>query len=987
MAPVRIVLSSALALLSLYSLAVQAKEGSVTLELSAGTNIAVAASPGGDRLVIDLQGTLWTLPSTGGDATAITDHYGDARQPSWSPDGSRIVFQSYRSGNWHIWSVGPDGEGLEQLTHGLVDDREPVWAPGGGSVVFSSDRAGNYDLWVLDVTTGKVKQLTHDPANDFAPALSPDGSTVYFVSERSPPGVWEAPLDGSGEATVVYDDTAALAGTSASPDGRALLVQSYDRRASQTKLMRVDLGSRTGTAITAAGEDVFPFRAAWLGDGEFVYTGDGLLKRGNLNRDGAETVPWKATLSFDREPYTRRQRDFDSAAKRRSLGILTPAVSPDGKRVVFGALGDLWILEDKKTRQLTDDPFVEVAPKWSPDGKRLIYSSDREGPMRLFVRDFESGQETRVSDEVGLTFAVFSPNGERIAYFAPIPGNPLGGSLSDLHLESGETRVLLPRPTQPTPISWLDHDTVAISALQPDSTRFREGTYGIVVTSFDEPPIVLDPSPELTLLSPVFSPDGTRVAFLQEGQLKMATLDEDRQISGAPRTLSAELAEEPSWTADSEALVFLAGDRLLRLDIATGEISDLGLDLEWQPEQHEGSLVVHAGAMFDGRSETLQRDVDILIDGNRIRRVSPHDATLHRGEVIDASERTVIPGLFEMHAHQSVSLGEQLGRTWLAFGITSVREPGANAYDALERREAWASGRRAGPREFFSGRLFDGNRVYYSVAEGTAAPAHVGQALERARVLDYDMIKTYVRLPDSTQRRVAAFAHQELGIPTSSHEIFPAAQSGMDAVEHIGATSRRGYSPKVSALGHSYGDVIAIIAGSGINQTPTLVLPGYFLLVAERPELLDNRQYQNFYGDQGAATRARSQAMAPMIAAGVAAQGKTPAAIVAAGGRVTAGTDSPFVPYGFGLHAELQLLARGGMPAWQVLRSATLWAAEAVGVASDLGSIEEGKLADLVILRGNPLEDLAATLEVETTIKNGRAYPLEELLEAPSASP
>jgi len=281
-----------------------------------------------------------------------------------------------------------------------------------------------------------------------------------------------------------------------------------------------------------------------------------------------------------------------------------------------------------------------------------------------------------------------------------------------------------------------------------------------------------------------------------------------------------------------------------------------------------------------------------VIEGNRIKEVRPHDASLHTGNVIDAGNRAVIPGLFEMHSHQSITVGEKLGRTWLAFGVTSVRDPGSDPYEGAERREAWGSGQRPGPRIFFTGRLMDGNRVYYAVAEGLATDEHLDLALERARVLEYDLIKAYVRLPDTMQKKIAAAAHQ-MGVPTSSHEIWPAAGYGMDAVEHNGATSRRGYSPKTTALSRSYDDVIQILAQSRMNYTPTLILSGLLFHLAERPALLDNRQFVAIYGEQAAqALRDRAGTnRSAVLGNAVAAQGKTALAVLRAGGRITPGTD------------------------------------------------------------------------------------------------
>src|SRR5919204_4028928 len=114
----------------------------VHLTLHEGTNMAAALSPDGRTIAIDLLGTLWTLPASGGAAKAITDIFMDARQPSWSPDGRRIAFQAYRTSTWQIWTINADGSDPTPITSGPYDDREPSWSPDGRRIAFSSDRSG-----------------------------------------------------------------------------------------------------------------------------------------------------------------------------------------------------------------------------------------------------------------------------------------------------------------------------------------------------------------------------------------------------------------------------------------------------------------------------------------------------------------------------------------------------------------------------------------------------------------------------------------------------------------------------------------------------------------------------------------------------------------------------------------------------------------------------------------------------------------------------
>ena len=159
-----------------------------------------------------------------------------------------------------------------------------------------------------------------------------------------------------------------------------------------------------------------------------------------------------------------------------------------------------------------------------------------------------------------------------------------------------------------------------------------------------------------------------------------------------------------------------------------------------------------------------------------------------------------MPGLIEMHAHLDDGYGENFGRVWLAYGITSLRIPSINPYAGLEQREAFDAGRRPGPRVFLAGDPFDGARVYYPGGVSVTSDEQLDRELDRASALGVDFFKTYVRLPDRLQKRIVDFAHAQ-NKPVTSHELYPAVAFGIDGVEHLSGTSRRGYSPKLSATG------------------------------------------------------------------------------------------------------------------------------------------------------------------------------------------
>jgi len=353
--------------------------------------------------------------------------------------------------------------------------------------------------------------------------------------------------------------------------------------------------------------------------------------------------------------------------------------------------------------------------------------------------------------------------------------------------------------------------------------------------------------------------------------------------------------------------------------------------------------------------------------------------------VIDASDDVVMPGLIEMHAHLRKEYGEALGRIWLSYGITSIRNPAANPYEAVEDREAIAAGVRIGPRIFTTGAPFDGARIYYPGGVAVNGAPQLQLELDRAVQLQYDLFKTYVRLPDGLQKQVIDFAHQH-GTPVTSHEIYPAAASGADGVEHIRGTSRRGYSPKVTALNYSYRDVVDLLTASKMTITPTLGIQGWFpLALARDPARIDDPRFRTLFpswvvGDMDRlAKNARPEERAAREAA-MKPYARTVLQVVRGGGTVLAGTDSPIFPYAVALHTELELFVASGLTPFEALQTATTNAAEALGETSNLGSIEAGKLADLIVVHGDPLTDISNARKIRLVIKNGEAFSLDDLL-------
>jgi hypothetical protein len=269
-------------------------------------------------------------------------------------------------------------------------------------------------------------------------------------------------------------------------------------------------------------------------------------------------------------------------------------------------------------------------------------------------------------------------------------------------------------------------------------------------------------------------------------------------------------------------------------------------------------------------------------------------------------------------------------------------------------------------------------RVYYKMGIAISSPGQFEMELQRAKVLQHDLIKSYVRLPDLQQKRMVEFAHS-IGVPVATHEIYPAALVGVDNTEHTAATSRRGYSPKVATLQRSYEDVIQLFGKSGRIFCPMISGGGARKLFEDDATLKNDPRF-NLYpewiqrqvaGQPGSGN--------PGGGAPAGGAGKMVMDAMHAGALIVAGTDSPNA---INLHGEMMAYTMAGMTPYEALKAATVNPAQALGL--DAGTIEAGKLADLIIVQGNPLADVANAHNVRRVIANGRVYEMKQLLEGPS---
>ena len=332
--------------LGLWTVHTEESHEDIEVLLYEGTNMAASLSPDGEKLAIDLIGRIWILSSKGGQATPITDPEGDARQPQWSPDGTWIAFQAYWNGDYDIWIIRDNGSGLRQVTSGPFDDREPHWSKDGTKIFFSSDRNGNYDIWEVSLDRGETEALTNSPENEFYPASSPNGDFLAYVSDGSTPGIWLKEADKNPFIFLQSDLEKSFHAPNWFQNGDELFLSYSSQSHGSTELLirPVNREANSSQIISSPGEDVFPFRTSTL-DSQLAYTSDGRIRLYDLQEQSVEEIPFSASVTIMRPSYQRVLRNLTGSGLNTTRGIISPAISPDGNRVLFVALGDIWIMD------------------------------------------------------------------------------------------------------------------------------------------------------------------------------------------------------------------------------------------------------------------------------------------------------------------------------------------------------------------------------------------------------------------------------------------------------------------------------------------------------------------------------------------------------------------------------------------------------------------------------------------------------------------
>ena len=1030
----------------------------VTLDTQETTWSNLDVSPDGRTLVFDMLGDLYTVPIEGGDATALASGMAWDYQPRFSPDGRHIAFVSDRAGGDNLWIMDADGSNPRAVTdepEHLVHN--PSWSPDGDYLVakksFMSTRsipAG--EIWLFHAGGGNGLQVTERPfgdrdqKNQAEPAYSRDGRYVYFSQDTTPGRVWQYGKDSTGQIFVIQRvdlESGEIEPFVTGPGGAVRPVPSPDGRhlafikrlpGLVSAIYLKDLESGKEWAVfdrferdlqeTSGSEGNAP-SFAWTPDSrDLVFWTAGTFHR--LNVETREVTGIPVRIRTERE--IREAVRFPVEVSPDTVEVRMPRwtrPSPDGKQVVFQALGRLWLkdLPDGEPRPLTEqDPsdqegHWEFYPSWSRDGRSLVYVTwhdDRLGSIR--VRDLASGTERTVTSQPGhYVEPAFSPDGERVVY-RKITGGYL---VSDLwSMNPGLYSVSV----DPVPVKGGEAERFSTSGMAPHFGADGEHVYfttfgddeGLILKRFDfvtRKVHQIGQAPGATELR--VSPDGRHLAFVEDYDVwvtPLARSGRGLRFTGSNSAIpmqkvSARAGDFLAWSENGETLSWTMGPNLYRRGLAEtfqidGEVKEpesegLGLGLTVPADRADGLIALVGAQVVTMRNasneerEILDPGV-VLVRGDRVEAVGAvgEVAVPPEAQVFELPGKTILPGFIDVHAHGPFGFEEitpqhnRVQLSNLAFGITTIHDPSNDTTEIFAAAEMQRAGLIVAPRIFSTGTILYGAKgpgFHAEIESYEDAQFHI----RRMKDVGAISVKSYQH-PRRDQRQQLVAAGREAGImviPEGGMKFqhnMTEIVDGHTGIEHSLTVKR------------AYDDVLQLWAATDVGYTPTLGVSfggmegeRYFY---DRDEVWKNERLLRYTPRSLVEPRSRRRQTAPDEDYNHIHVAATCKDLMRRGVSVQVGAHGQ--REGLATHWEMWMFEQGGFTPWEALRSATLSGAEYVGLDGDVGSIEKGKLADLVVIDGDPLKDLRRSEFVQYTMLGGRLYDVRDMSQvAPDAVP
>ncbi|WP_175596942.1 amidohydrolase family protein [Peristeroidobacter soli] len=1017
----------------------------VEFQVDEGTWMSVTVSPDGKTLVFDLLGDIYSLPAAGGEAKLLFGGAAMQRNPRFSPDGSQLLYISDGGGSDNFWIANADGSNARQVTKETVRLLStPAWTGDGKSVAgalqfATEDKHHGAELRIYDLRGGSGRLLVPGPANDEPvnePQFSRDGRYVYYTEKVTKPSKSRVYVDAnhsnlavmrrdlaSGEAQQLIRGFGSAIAPQLSPDDKRI---AFVRRVREkTVLFVYDIASgkelpvyegldRDEQADYSWIDGYYP-QYGWFPDNRHVAIwGKGKLMNVDMDTGQAQEIPFSVRSRHKMTVPPRFTQDLaPKSIKVKAIRQL--AYSPDDRVVVFNALGRLWRKQDDaKPTRLTRAGTFEFEPAFSHDGRKVAYVDwNDESGSRLMVVGSQGGAPKTIYSTAGvLRTPSFSPDGSRIVFKIDEGDRCLGGREAKVGLywidanggephyagDPGDAPIFSPdgKRIYFATKSYIDHAVIA--ALE-----------SVNLDGFDRR--VHAKTLDADTSEPRISPDLKWIAFRHRQQYYVTRY---RQ-TGVPVTLAPGDGANPvtqvsdiggyalTWAGDSKRLHWAVGDQFVTAAIdenapanAKPQLQRLAAGLEAPVDSPAGEIAFTNARLITMAGDQVIERGTVVVRGNRIVAVGAADqVTVPSGaKVIDATGKTVMPGLFDMHGHinncyytSSGLMPQRQSARYadLAFGVTTNYDPYSLELPAYTQTEMTLTGDMVGPRSIESGLIAFGR---IAKVDGGYVPIFSYQDAQdfmaRKKALGGTIVKSY-RQPMRSQRQMLIKAGREAGVMV---DVEGESNFYLDLTAVIDGNTNQQHNLPVATY---YDDVVQLFKHGQTPHTPTLIVLNGELLgdnfIYQKQRVWEDPKVRQFVQ---VVTSGYSPVPTPHYAppyvrgmttinvadelwdVGFRSVSRSVKKLDDAGVIVNAGSHGHVI--GLSLHWEMWLLSQGGMSNMNVLRTATLNGARTHGLDKQMGSLEPGKLADIIVLDRNPLEDIQNSNSVRYTMVNGRLY-------------
>jgi imidazolonepropionase-like amidohydrolase/Tol biopolymer transport system component len=1007
----------------------------VEFDVTEGTWMNLDVSPDGKEILFDLLGDIYTMPITGGTATVLRQGLPMEVQPRFSPDGKKILFTSDAGGGDNIWVMDRNGANAKQITSEdfrLLNNAE--WTPDGQYIVarkhFTSQRSlGAGEMWLYHISGGKGIQLTqrkNDQQDVNEPTISPDGRYLYYSEDVYPGGFFRYNKDANNQIFVIrrFDrEKGTIEEVTGGPGGAFRPQLSHDGK-TLAFIRRV----RTKTVLylrnLESGEEWAVYdklskdqQEAWTIFGiftKYAWTPDDksivIWSNGKINKVDVS----KANSSVE-IPFTchTKHRITDAVRFSQNLNpekftvqvIRQATTSPDGKWLVFNALGYLWKkqLPDGKPERLTNGTDFEFEPSFSSDGKTLVYVTwNDENAGAIFKANFAAPfKAQKITTEKGIyRVPSFSRDGKNLVFskqegsdlmglsFTSKPGNYL------MDVATGKTSFVSDKGSNPK----FNEKGDRIYYLSDGGLNKTLGSYKID-GSDDRTHIKSTYGSQFTV-----SPDTKWIGFIDLHKVYIAafpqvgkTLDLGSGTTDFPvKQVAKDAGFNLHWSADSKQLRYTLGDQYFsvnledRFEFIAGKpdslfkLADKGIavGLEAKNSKPEGTVAFTNARIITMKGDEVIEKGTVVIEGNVIKAIGASVQIPANAKQIDCQGKTIMPGFIDAHAHGNhFQSGLAPQKHWpyytnLAYGVTTMHDPSANSEMVFGNSEMIKAGNMVGPRVFSTGTILYGADGDFKAVVNSIDDAR--SALRRTKAFGAFSVKSYNQ-PRREQRQMIIQAARELNmmvVPEGGSFFYHNLSMILDGhttIEH---------NLPVATL---YNDVIQLWKNAQTAYTPTLIVC-YGAMSGEyywyqHTDVWTKERLLRFTPRTVIDTRARHREMVPEeeYENGHFLVSKSNKALLDNGVKVNMGAHGQL--QGLGAHWEIWMMQQGGMTNHEALRTATSNAAATLGFDQYIGSLEAGKLADLIVLDKNPLEDIRNTESIRYTVANGRVYESETMNE------